>query len=324
MHIQEVFDLVKDDICSVEEVFKKNLKSSAPLVGKVGEYILASGGKRFRPLLLLLSARLCGYKGENHVPLAGVMEFIHTATLLHDDVVDNANMRRGNAAANTVWGDGASILVGDFLLSKAFTMAVSHGNERVLQVLSQSTTRMAEGEMLQLVKHGDIDMTEENYFEIISNKTAVLFSSCSQVAAILGEAGLEREVALANYGMRIGTAYQLMDDCLDYVSTDKDLGKSIGTDLREGKVTLPLIQAYKVANETERSVLKTAIDADEFDDTKLKEVLDIIKRCGGIEYAEEYARRLVAEAKADLECFEPVVERAALEAVADYVIERSF
>lgn len=324
MHIQEVFDLVKDDISSVEEVFKKNLKSSAPLVSKVGEYILASGGKRFRPLILLLSARLCGYKGENHVPLAGVMEFIHTATLLHDDVVDNANMRRGNAAANTVWGDGASILVGDFLLSKAFTMAVSHGNERVLQVLSQSTTRMAEGEMLQLVKHGNIDMTEENYFEIISNKTAVLFSSCSQVAAILGEVGLEREVALANYGMRIGTAYQLMDDCLDYVSTDKDLGKSIGTDLREGKVTLPLIQAYKVANETEKSVLKTAIDADEFDDTKLKEVLDIIRRCGGIEYAEEYARRLVAEAKADLACFDPAVERAALEAVADYVIERSF
>ncbi len=324
MHIQEVFDLVKDDMCSVEEVFKKNLNSSVPLVGKVGEYIFGSGGKRFRPLLLLLSARLCGYKGESHVPLAGVMEFIHTATLLHDDVVDNANMRRGNAAANTVWGDGASILVGDFLLSKAFTMAVSHGNDRVLSVLSHSTTRMAEGEMLQLVKHGDIDMTEEDYFEIVSNKTAVLFSSCSQVAAILGEVGLEQEVALANYGMRIGTAYQLMDDCLDYVSTDKDLGKAVGNDLREGKVTLPLIHAYKGAGGAERSVLKTAIEADEFDETKLKEVLGIIERCGGIEYAEEYARRLVAEAKADLATFEPLVEQAALEAVADYVIERSF
>ncbi len=324
MQIQEVFDLVKDDMINVEEVFKKNLSSSVPLVSKVGEYILNSGGKRFRPLLLLLCARLCNYNGESHVPLAGVMEFIHTATLLHDDVVDSANMRRGNAAANTVWGDGASILVGDFLLSKAFTMAVTYGNDRVLNVLSHSTTRMAEGEMLQLVKHSDIGMSEEDYFEVVANKTAVLFSSSSQVAAILGEVELEQEVALANYGMRIGTAYQLMDDCLDYVSTDNALGKAVGNDLREGKVTLPLIHAFKSANETDRSVLKAAIEADEFDESKLKEVLGIIERCGGIEYAIEYAGKLVEEAKKDLELFDPVVERAALEAVADYVIERSF
>ncbi len=324
MHIQEVFDLVKDDMLNVEEVFKKNLNSSVPLVSKVGEYILSSGGKRFRPLLLLLCARLCGYKGENHVPLAGVMEFIHTATLLHDDVVDNANLRRGNAAANTVWGDGASILVGDFLLSKAFTMAVTYGNERVLKVLSQTTTRMAEGEVLQLVKHSDINLTEIDYIEVVSNKTAVLFSSSSQVAAILGEVGLEQEVALANYGMRIGTAYQCMDDCLDYVSTDKDLGKAIGNDLREGKVTLPLIHAYKSADESEKSVLKSAIVADEFDESKLKEVLGIIERRGGIDYTVDYAHKLVDEAKADLAQFDPGVEKAALEAVADYVIERSF
>lgn len=323
MYIQEVFDLVRDDIDQVEEVFAKNLNSNVSLIGDVGKYILNSGGKRFRPLLMLLCARLCNYKGNRHIPLAGVVELIHTATLLHDDVVDNAHLRRGNAAANTVWGDGASILVGDYLLSKAFSLAVTNGNERILKVLAHTTTRMAEGEVLQLLKHGDIEITEDEYMDVVTNKTAVLFSTSSQVAGILGEVNLEQEIALANYGMSLGIAYQLMDDCLDYVSTDKDLGKSVGNDLREGKVTMPLLQAYKKANEAERSFLKETVGSGELTDSRLEEVLVVINRYDGIDYTINKARGYVDDAKKNIDVFEPVVEKMALMAVADFVIDRT-
>lgn len=323
MSIEEVFGLIEDDIRKVEEGFKKNLNSDVYLVSKVGEYILTSGGKRFRPLVLLLCSRLCGYKGERHVSLAGVVEFIHTATLLHDDVVDNANLRRGNASANTVWGDGASILVGDYLLSKAFSLAVGCGEMRILQVLSHTTTRMAEGEVLQLIKHSDAATTEKEYLDVVTNKTAVLISAAAQVAAILGEVSLEKEVALANYGMGLGTAYQLMDDCLDYVSTDEDLGKSIGNDLREGKVTMPLIHASRNATDDEREFIREAVEADEVTDADLAEVISIINRYGGIEYTLERARAYIDDAVAAIDVFEPTVERAALTAVAQFVIERT-
>lgn len=323
MPIEEVFDLFEDDMRRVEEGFKTNLNSDVYLVSKVSEYILRSGGKRFRPLVLLLCSRLCGYGGDRHIPLAGVVEFIHTATLLHDDVVDNANLRRGEASANTVWGDGASILVGDYLLSKAFSLAVTYGDMRILQVLSQTTTRMAEGEVLQLIKHSDADTTEKEYLEVVTNKTAALISAAAQVAAILGEVPLEREVALANYGMGLGTAYQLMDDCLDYVSTDEDLGKSVGNDLREGKVTMPLIHATGKATASERDFLRKVVEADDLSDDDLGRVISIIKRYGGIEYTLDRARGYINDAAANLDTFEPTIEKAALMAVADFVIERT-
>ncbi|MBI5643431.1 MAG: polyprenyl synthetase family protein [Deltaproteobacteria bacterium] len=324
MHIQEVFDLIRDDIRKMEDGFKKNLNSDVFLVSKVGEYILKSGGKRFRPMILLLSARLCGYKGDRHIPLAGVIEFIHTATLLHDDVVDKADLRRGNASANTVWGDGASILVGDYLLSKAFSLTVTHGDMRILKVLSHTTTRMAEGEVLQLLKHSDAETTEKEYLEVVTNKTAVLISAAAQIAGILGEMGLEKEVALANYGMGLGIAYQLMDDCFDYISTDEDLGKSVGNDLREGKVTMPLIYASKKATDAERAFIKKAVEADDLDDSRLKEVIGIINKYHGIEYTISRARLYIEEARKNLDMFEPDTERTALLAVADYVIERTY
>ncbi len=323
MQIQEVIDLVRGDVARAEESFKKNLNSDVWLVSKVGEYIFSSGGKRFRPLILLLCARLCGYEGESHITLAAVVEFIHTATLLHDDVVDNANLRRGAKAVNSVWGDGASILVGDYLLSKAFSLAVNNGNERILKVLSQTTTRMAEGEVLQLLKHGDIETTEDEYLNVVTNKTAVLMSASAQVAAILGEASLEKEVALANYGMGLGIAYQLMDDCLDYVSNDKDLGKSVGNDLKEGKVTLPLIHAYKKADKAEKGFLKEAVESDGTDDLTVKEVMSIIEGYGGIRYAMDRAGGYIKEAKKELDIFSPDTATAALVAVVDYVIERT-
>lgn len=324
MHIQEAYDLIKDDILNMEEGFKKNLNSDVYLVSKVGEYILKSGGKRFRPMVLLLCARLCDYKSDRHIPLAGVVEFIHTATLLHDDVVDNANLRRGNASANVVWGDGASILVGDYLLSKAFSLAVLHGDMRILKVLSHTTTRMAEGEVLQLLKHRDAASTEKEYLDVVTNKTAVLISAAAQVAGILGEVSIEKEVALANYGMGLGIAYQLMDDCLDYISTDEDLGKSVGNDLREGKVTMPLIQASKKASEAERAFIREAVEAEDITDSTLREVINIINKYGGIDYTLERARAYIEDAKRQLDVFEPNIERAALLAIADFVIDRKY
>ncbi|HXI09767.1 MAG TPA: polyprenyl synthetase family protein [Thermodesulfobacteriota bacterium] len=324
MQIQEVFDLIKDDIVKMEDGFKKNLNSDVYLVSKVGEYILKSGGKRFRPMILLLSARLCGYSGDRHIPLAGVVEFIHTATLLHDDVVDNAHLRRGSASANTVWGDGASILVGDYLLSKAFSLAVMHGDMRILKVLSHTTTRMAEGEVLQLLKHSDAATTEKEYLDVVTNKTAVLMSAAAQVPAILKEMSLEKEVALASFGMGLGIAYQLMDDCLDYVSTDEDLGKSVGNDLREGKVTMPLIQASKKATDAERALIKDSIESDEITDERLREIIGIINKYGGIEYTVNRARGYIEESKRALDIFAPDIYRAALLAVAEFVIERTY
>ena len=324
MQIQEVFDLIKDDIKKVEAGFKKDLNSDVYLISKVGEYILNSGGKRFRPMIMLLCARLCNYIGDKHIPLAGVVEFIHTATLLHDDVVDNAHLRRGNASANKVWGDGASILVGDYLLSKAFSLAVKNGDMRILSVLSDTTTRMAEGEVLQLLKHSDADTTEREYLDVVINKTAVLISAASRIAGILGEVSLEKEVALANYGMGLGTAYQLMDDCLDYTSTDEDLGKSIGNDLREGKVTMPLIHASKKSTGAEKELIRKAVEADELADSRLQEIVGIINKYDGIEYTINRARSYVEESKRNLELFEPDIERAALMAVGDFVIDRTY
>ncbi|MEE9614774.1 MAG: polyprenyl synthetase family protein [Thermodesulfobacteriota bacterium] len=322
MHIQEAFALIKDDISRVDEEFRRNLSSDVPLIRKVGEHILSSGGKRFRPLILLLSARLCGYGGERHIPLAGVVEFLHTATLLHDDVVDNADLRRGAASANAIWGNGVSVLVGDYLLSKAFFNAVDYGDLRALKVLAHTTTVMAEGEVLQLLRHSDVETSEEDHLDVITRKTSVLFSASARLAAIVAGVSSEKEEALARYGLEVGLAYQFTDDCLDYTSNDEDLGKAVGNDLREGKVTLPLIKAYRDSSSEERAVIKRAIEADELDSVLLREVMGLINAHGGIEYTLDRARSHMEEARKSLDIFEPDARRAALLAVADYVIER--
>ena len=324
MQIQEVFEIVKEDLQKVEESFKESLNSNVYFIGKVIEYILTSGGKRFRPLVLVLSARLCGYRGERHIPLAGVVEFIHTATLLHDDVVDNADLRRGKSTANSIWGNEASVLVGDYLLSKAFYLAVADGDLRVLDVLSTATTRMAEGEVLQLLKHSDPETTEEEYLEVITNKTAVLFSAACQLAAILAGVPSDKETAMARYGMNIGIAYQLADDCLDYTSNDEHLGKAIGNDLREGKVTMPLIHVFKHSTPQEREIIRNAVQADELKESDLRTVLSLINKYGGIEYTFARAKSHIEDAKRQLDMFEPNLERAAMMAVADYVINRTY
>ncbi len=322
MQIKDAFALIQDDIKLVEESFDENLMTEVFHISKVGKHILTSGGKRFRPLILLLASRMTGYAGDKHIPLAIVMEFIHTATLLHDDVVDSAGLRRGTPSANALWGNESSVLVGDYLLSKAFSIAIDCGSLKILKLLAEATTLMAEGEVLQMIKHSDMQTTEEDYLTVITNKTAALFSISAAIPAILADLTHEKEEALATYGMDLGIAFQLMDDCLDYTSKDDVLGKTVGSDLREGKITLPLIKAYREATQAEKATIDEAVNSDGTSEAGLKEVFDIIKKHDGIGYTLELAKERIARAKECLELFAPSVEREALTAVVDYVIDR--
>lgn len=314
--------LIGDDLKNVELQFRKDLQSDVPLIRKVGEYVLSSGGKRIRPALLLLSAKLCGYQGDRHVPLASVIEFIHTATLLHDDVVDNANLRRGLASANTLWGNEASVLVGDFLFSKSFSLMVADGDLQVLKVLSAATTIIAEGEVLQLISTSDMDLTEERYIEVVKCKTAILLSAACQAGAILGKATPEQETALRDFGMSLGIAFQLMDDTLDYVASEAQFGKSIGHDLEEGKITLPLIHTLKRCTPAERERIGEIVDKELLDKCDFQTVFDLVHTYGGIDYTVKRARDYIDQAKTLLGAFAPSSHRNALMSLSDYVVTR--
>jgi len=317
-----VLALIGGELKQVEEQFKKDLASDVPLIRKVGEYVLSSGGKRFRPALLLLSAKLCDYAGDRHVPLASVVEFIHTATLLHDDVVDNANLRRGFASANTLWGNEASVLVGDFLFSKSFSLMVADGDLKVLKVLSEATTRIAEGEVLQLVCTSDMTMTEPRYIDVVRCKTAVLISAACQAGAILGKVSSERECAMRDFGMDMGIAFQLMDDVLDYAANQEELGKSIGHDLEEGKITLPLIHTLQHCNGEEKDRIADIVSAETLSDDDFAFVFDAVHRYGGIEFTVKRAEEYIARAKSNLSIFPASPHLSAFLDLADYVVTR--
>ena len=320
--MESVLALIGDDLKSVERQFKKDLESDVPLIRKVGEYVLSSGGKRIRPALLLLAARLMNYNGERHVPLASVVEFIHTATLLHDDVVDSANLRRGLASANTLWGNEASVLVGDFLFSKSFSLMVANGDLNILRVLADATTQIAEGEVLQLICTSDVDITEERFIKVVVCKTAVLLAAACQAGAILGNASPEQEAALSAFGMDLGIAFQLMDDTLDYVADEKEFGKNIGHDLEEGKITLPLIEALRLCSEDERELVSEIVIKEELNRDDFDQVFEIVTRFGGIEYTINKARNYITSAKSHLGIFDDSPIRAALYQLADYVVTR--
>jgi octaprenyl-diphosphate synthase len=320
--MEAVLALIGEELKSVEMQFRKDLESNVPLIRKVGEYVLSSGGKRIRPAMLLLAANLCGYKGDRHVPLASVVEFIHTATLLHDDVVDSANMRRGLASANTLWGNEASVLVGDFLFSKSFSLMVADGDLNVLRVLSAATTRIAEGEVLQLICTSDVDLTEEKYIEVVVCKTAVLLAAACQAGAIIGGATPEQEEALAAYGMDLGIAFQLMDDTLDYTADEKEFGKSIGHDLEEGKVTLPLIETLRNCSVEERDIVGEIVVKEELSQEDFDQVFALVRSHGGIDYTVNRARDYVASAKTRLAGFADSPVRDAMFRLADYVVSR--
>lgn len=315
--------LLRGDMEKVEAKFREHLESDVPLIRKVGEYVLASGGKRVRPLLLLLTAKMAGYQGTQHIDLASVVEFIHTATLLHDDVVDAASLRRGNASANTVWGNEASVLVGDFLFAKSFSVMVRCGDLRVLQILSDATTKMAEGEVLQLISTCDIEMAEERYMTVIRTKTAVLIAAACQCGGFLGGASPEQDEALRNFGMDLGVAFQLMDDALDYVAEEVNFGKSHCHDLAEGKVTLPLIQVLRVCTEEERQAIAEIIERDELADEDMTAIVELITRYQGIEYTRQRAAELVERAKAFLTVFASSPAKEALNELADFVVQRN-
>ena len=322
MDIEEIVKLAGPDMLGVESEFEKNLASEVALIPVIGRYILKSGGKRIRPLLLILSARLAGYRGERAVPLAAIMEFIHTATLLHDDVVDNANLRRGQESANMVWGNSASVLVGDFLFSKSFSLLTRHGDMEILRAVSDATTMMAEGEVLQLVKTCDLTISETEYFEVVINKTAVLLAAACQVGGLLGGLPKEKVDALYDFGMELGIAFQLTDDCLDYVAEEKEFGKAVGADLAEGKITMPLIHTISRVGEEEREKVRRIVEKEELDPEDLAWIMDLIRVNDGIGAAKRKALERVETGKAKLMNFPASPEREALISLADYVVTR--
>ncbi len=318
-----VLNLLNDEILRVEEQFRKDLASRVPLIRKVGEYVLASGGKRVRPMMLLLSAKLTGYQGESHIGLASVVEFIHTATLLHDDVVDSAVLRRGQDSVNAVWGNEASVLVGDFLFAKSFSIMVREGNLEILKTLSDATTQMAEGEVLQLISTCDVDLDEERYIEVVRNKTAVLLSAATRCGALLGACPPEQEEALSAYGMDLGIAFQFMDDALDYVADQDAFGKECGHDLLEGKVTLPLIHTLKRCNAEERKKIAGIIEQETLPDEDLKYIVGLIHSYDGIDYTRDRAKLLIESAKGHLASFADCPAKEAMIRLADYVVSRN-
>lgn len=321
--MQAALELIGADLKQVEEQFRKDLESDVPLIRKVGEYVLASGGKRIRPAMLLLAARLCNYQGTQAIPLASVVEFIHTATLLHDDVVDSATLRRGLASANTLWGNEASVLIGDFLFSKSFSLMVAVGSLDVLRVMSRATTVIAEGEVLQLLYTGEVELTEEQYIEVVRAKTAVLLSAACECGAILGEASPEQEKAMADFGMELGIAFQLMDDILDYTASEEAFGKSIGHDLEEGKMTLPLIHTLRGCSEDERAAVTLIVEKDQLSSDDFRVVSNLVESYGGIEYTVSRARRCIENCTQHLSCFPAGTCKDALLDLAEYVVTRT-
>lgn len=313
---------IAGELKEVEEDFERRLGSRVPLVTEIARHLVLSGGKRIRPALMILSARLCGYEGKDYIPLAGAIELIHTATLLHDDVVDNAEMRRGNPTANVLWGNVASVLVGDFLLSRAFSMMVEVRDLKVLEVMAETTTLLAEGETFELTKTADISLTEGEYLEMVAQKTASLMSASARIGAILARAREEQEEALATFGLKVGIAFQLVDDCLDYIGKEEALGKKVGSDIKEGKVTLPLIWTLGRCSSEERNFIRdTLLEADP-DMKSIKEVVELVHQHGGIDYTLKRAEEFVTEAKGCLSLFPDRPEKITLMELADYLLSR--
>ncbi len=315
------FGYIEEDLKRVEEQFESHLITETPLIHKVAKYVISSGGKRIRPILLIVSAKICGYKGVSHISLAAVIEFIHTATLLHDDVVDNAPLRRGKSSANMVFGNEASVLVGDYLFAKSFKILSALNNSEIIKAYSDATTLMAEGEVKELVKTADVKTTEEDYLDIIIKKTAVLFACASQAGAII--AGKENDCIknLYDYGLNIGIAFQLMDDALDYIS-DEEFGKFIGNDLKEGKLTLPLIHAMERADKKEKDIISKIIYKKKLTPKDLKTVLGLVKNYGSIDYTLSKAKEAVEKAKNNLNAFPDSEYKTSLIDIANYIIER--
>ncbi len=322
MDYEAIKALVRDDLRAVDREIETRLQSDVALINQMGSYIVHSGGKRLRPVLVLLGSRAFEYQGSAHIRLAAIIEFIHTATLLHDDVVDASELRRGHTTANTIWGNEASVLVGDFLYSRAFEMMVEVGSMRVMEILAHTTNTIAKGEVMQLLNCHDPETTEERYIDVIRNKTAKLFQAAAQLSAVISGQNPQIEEDMAAYGMHLGTAFQLVDDALDYGRDNHDLGKNIGDDLAEGKPTLPLIHTLRQGNNRQRELIRAAIEEGGL--AQMEEVMDAIESTGSITYTARRAEDEAARATAALATIPDSPYKQALLDLAHFSAHRSY
>ena len=322
MDLKDILRLVEEDLARVEEVFQAQARSDVRLVGEIGRYVQEGGGKRVRPALLLLASRLCGFRGERAITLASTVEFIHTASLLHDDIIDEATTRRGRPSVNSRWGNDISVLLGDFLYTKSMAMALSQDNLRIMRLLSDVTLRLIEGEILEIERNGNIRATEEDHLDTIRRKTADLFAACTRIGAILGGVGEERELALGSYGLNLGLCFQMVDDLLDFTAEERTLGKPVANDLREGKVTLPMIFLLRRAGKSAAEKVKAVLDDRAFSRVTRDELVRLARECGALDEASEMAERYAALARRDLLAFDPSPYRDALEALPGFILAR--
>ena len=320
---QQIRSVVEADFKAVDKFIVDQLYSNVPLVENIGHYIVDAGGKRLRPLLVLLAAKTCKIDNQQHVALASVIEFIHTATLLHDDVVDMSSLRRGRPTVNEQWNNPSSVLVGDFIYSRAFQILVTLGSMKIMEIIADTTNRIAEGEVLQLISKNNPNPTEQNYMQVIQNKTAILFQAAGQCGAILSNASDEEELALTRFGMHMGTAFQLIDDVLDYAGDSESLGKNIGDDLAEGKPTLPLIYALQHGSAEQAELIRQALADEQLQDEKLNKVIKIVQECGALDYARKIAKSESDQALACLDVLPPSEYRDALTAMVNFSNTRS-
>ena len=319
---QKIYSKIKADLADIEKELSENLDPFLDLVSKTASHILFSGGKRLRPILTVLSARLCGYSDHFAKKISTVFEYLHAATLLHDDLVDGATVRRGSPVAHSIWGNSTAVLVGDFLLARALSIASETGRPKVIKIISQITENMSQGEIHQLMRKGNIDLSESEYLEIITRKTAVLIQGSCRVGAILAKASEKDEKAISDYGFNLGLAFQMADDLLDYTANPVSLGKEIGADLKEGKLTLPVIRALAVANPEDQSQMKAIIQNEQFSAEEFRILVDMLNQYDGIQYTRKLAVERIDAAKAALSVFEPTEIRNLLNDIADYALER--
>jgi octaprenyl-diphosphate synthase len=320
--LPEIFEPIRDDLARVDAEFVRHVQSKVELIPRIGKYIQSSGGKRIRPAVLLMAARLCGYTGDRAVLYASVVEFIHTATLVHDDIIDDAELRRGRRAVHSQWGNDITVLLGDYLYIKSMALALTHDELEIIRLLCDVTLRMIEGELYQLTKNGDPDVTEDEHFEIIRRKTAYLFSGCARIGGMLAGRPADEVEALGEYGFKLGIAFQLVDDLLDLTGTVQSLGKPVASDLREGKITLPVIALMNRAEPAARALITDVVRTRTLTPERWQEISALLAEHRTIDYAYDRAVQLVSEAKEHLQVFPPSDERAALAALPDYVLLR--
>jgi octaprenyl-diphosphate synthase len=322
--LQAIHDLVLDDLRRVNQVIVDNMQSPVSLIPQLAGHLVAAGGKRLRPVLTLAAAKLCGFQGDRHIALAACVEFIHTATLLHDDVVDESMLRRGRDSANALWGNQPSVLVGDFLFARAFELMVADGSLKVLKILSKASSVIAEGEVLQLMTTNDTATSEEAYLEVIRAKTATLFAAAARIGAVVADRPKVEEEALESYGMNLGIAFQLIDDVLDYSAVQAELGKTVGDDFREGKISLPVVLAWRRGSAEDRDFWRRTLEKLDQKDGDLERAIGLMEKRGALRDTVERARHYGAIARDALGVFPAGPLKSAMEEAIDFAIERAY